>query len=200
MNAPLTRLKTLTAAAAMLSLGAFAAPAANAALAPATTDCAPQTLVQPFSAFGDNNNYRLMPGGSFEDGLSWDTTGDAALSSDGYEGSSLYLPKGATATSPAMCISENDPTLRWFARESSAKDGKLRVEAIMVDAHGHELSPTVNEDNGKDNVDWVPSKAAPVKAELRLKPGQTTDVRFRFTARDGNWNIDDAYVDPYARW
>jgi hypothetical protein len=48
---------------------------------------------------------------------------------------------------------------------------------------------------------WQPSLPAVVVANLLpLLPGDKTAVAFRFRALTGNWNVDDAYVDPYARW
>jgi hypothetical protein len=35
---------------------------------------------------------------------------------------------------------------------------------------------------------------------LPLLPGDKTPVAFRFRAVTGNWNVDDAYVDPLQRW
>ena len=31
---------------------------------------------------------------------------------------------------------------------------------------------------------------------LNMQPGTYTPVEFKFTARNGNWKVDDVYVDP----
>jgi hypothetical protein len=51
------------------------------------------------------------------------------------------------------------------------------------------------------NTSWQPSLPGVVSASLLpLLPGSKTAVAFRFRAVTGNWNVDDAYVDPFSKW
>src|SRR5437763_13351839 len=117
-----------SAAAASIALAAFAAPAQANLLSVLPGSCGSQQESQVFSPWGDSNNYFLLTGGSFEGVQSWVLTGGAGRvsanetfhvhsSSDQY---SLALPSGSQATSPAVCTSIYNPTLRFFARNTGS--------------------------------------------------------------------------------
>ena len=77
--------------------------------------------------------YKLVPGGDFESGAAgWTLAGGARtvagsepFAATGHAGaSSLYLPAGASATSPFTCVNAAYPTFRFFARnDCAAVDG-----------------------------------------------------------------------------
>src|SRR5947209_3838413 len=104
---------TFLAALSALSLGALAAPAANAnvlSLLPGM--CAGQSESQPFAQFGDQSNYTLVPGGNFEgSGTPWSLSGGARIVAGNEsnnvggagDSASLSLPAGSSATSPSLC-------------------------------------------------------------------------------------------------
>jgi hypothetical protein len=202
----------LTAALAALAFSAVAAPAANAGLlVKSAQNCDAQQFSKPFAAFGDGANYTPVPGGSFESGAAaWSMTGGARLVTGnepwkvrvGADSRSLYLPAGATATSPSMCVGLADPTIRWFAKSSGTLlglTGVMTVEVLFEDSLGQVLALPVGA--GLLSSSWQPSLPGVVAASLLpLLPGAKTAVAFRFRAVTGNWNVDDAYVDPYARW
>ena len=207
-----TKLVRLTALAAVTIVAAVAAPAANAGLLVASAqNCGTQAISKPFAKFGDQADYTPMPGGSFEAGTSaWTMTGGAKVvtGNESYQvaGSgdsrSLYLPQGATATSPSMCVGIDHPTARWFAKSSGTLlglTGSMTVEVLFEDSLGNVLSLPIGA--GLLSSSWQPSVPGVITASLLpLLPGQKTAVAFRFRAVTGNWNVDDAYVDPFTRW
>jgi hypothetical protein len=206
--------RTLLASAAVIAFAAVGAPAASAGvLVKSAENCDAAQASKPFSQFGDISNYVPVPGGSFEQGSpAWAMTGNARVvtGNESYyvraasDSKSLYLPQGATATSPAMCVGLEDPTVRWFAKASGgllglSLTGTMTVEVLFEDSLGQVLALPVGA--GLLSATWQPSIPGVVTANLLpLLPGQKTAVAFRFRAVTGNWNVDDAYVDPYARW
>jgi hypothetical protein len=198
---------------AVLVVAALAAPAAQAGLlVTSAQSCDAQQLTKPFSRFGDNALYTPVPGGSFESGSpSWTLTGGARVVSgnesysvrSGADSKSLYLPAGATATSRSICVGLGEPTLRWFGKQNggllSTVTSTMTVEVLFETSLGQVLALPIGA--GALNTGWSPSLPAPVVANLLpLLPNSKTAVAFRFRAVTGNWNVDDAYVDPYRSW
>ena len=183
----------------------IATPAQAGLLVSSATDCDDQVLEQPFLPWLDPAQYTLAPSGTFEQGVGdWTLTGSAAVvngnesyyvHADG-ENSSLSLPPGSKATSGAMCVGIEHPTLRFFARNSGSLLSTLKVEVLFENAAGgvHALPIGLLLSGGQ----WQPSLPLPIVVNLLpLLPGEKTAVAFRFGASGGNWKIDDVYVDPY---
>ena len=192
----------LAAAFVGLALAGAGAGAAQAALI-STNACDTSTLSQPFTAWGDTSSYKLVPGGDFESGAGgWTLTGGARLVSGsepfaatGRAGaSSLYLPAGASATSPATCVNAAYPTFRFFARD----DAPLATVAVSV-VYKIPLGLTVSVPVGIVALsgNWQPSlKMLTASAVTAALADGTTNVSLRFTAITGPAQIDDVYVDP----
>jgi hypothetical protein len=188
------------------------APAASAAagvLVRSAGPCDGRSLDQPFLPWLDPAQYALEDGGDFESsGAGWALTGPAAVtpgsetfavhSSD--DASALALPAGSSATTPSTCVGLGHPTLRLFARNSGSPLSTLRVDVSFETSLG--LTLTVPVGVVAAGPSWQPTLPLPVVANLLpLLPRQRTAVTFRFTpqGRDGAWEIDDVYVDPWAR-
>ena len=84
--------------------------------------CGQRVFEQAFSVFGDQGSYTLLPGGAFEDQAApgWLLLGGAAVVSgnepfflhSALDTSSLSLPAGSVAVSPATCVGVFDQTFR----------------------------------------------------------------------------------------
>ena len=197
---------------AALSATALAAPAANAGiLVSSATTCDAQTYSKPFAKWLDFMNYTPVPGGSFEPGdRAWTLDGGAKIVSgnethyvrSNSDSRSLLIPRGATATSPPICVGLAEPTLRFFAKQNSGLLGvatsALAVSVDVETSTGTVLTVPIGA--GAANTGWSPTLPMVVIANLLpLLPNDTTAVRFNFTAVTGNWQIDDVYVDPFRR-
>jgi hypothetical protein len=201
---------TFLAALSALSVGAFAAPAANAnllSILPGT--CGNQQESQPFAQFGDSNEYTPVPGGNFEaGGVPWALTGAARVGggNENYNvggagnSRSLSLPAGSSATSPFSCTDIYHPTLRLFVRNTGAASSRLNVYAIYPTLLG---VATTKLGAISGTSAWQPTKADSLFLNNLLSTLSLTktSIAFRFAPADnsGNWSVDDVYLDPFCR-
>jgi hypothetical protein len=198
-------LRTVFAAAVATLALAVGAPAANAGVLVASApDCSPKPTSKPFAPWGDQADYTLAPGGSFEPRQpAWQLSGASIVSGNEPwkvngpgDSRSLRLPPGASATSPVMCVGLEHPTLRLFARNNKALLSTLSVEVIFETSLGLKASAPVGVllPSGQ----WKPSPRLLVVANLLpLLPGNYTPVQFRVRSVGlGTWWVDDFYVDP----
>jgi hypothetical protein len=196
---------------ATIAAAAFASPANAALLTESATSCDDGPITQPFQRFGDTDNYKLLPGGSFEAGTTaWQLSGGAKIVSgnETYKvggathSRSLSLPGGSAAVSPFTCVGLGEPTLRLFAKRNSALLGlvsTLNVQIQVQTSLGLSVwLPVLPGDVGGSS--WHPTAKMPLIANiLPLSSSDKTPVRFRFSPLLGSWQIDDVYVDPFMR-
>lgn len=199
-------------------LAAFATGIVALALLPATapagtaldslgqvpsTSCVPGGS-SPFLPWGDPGNYSLLPGGDFERGaVGWTLSRGARIVSgnepwrvsNALDRSSLALPDGSSAATPAICAGLADPTIRFFV--SAVDDdnaGRLDV-SVLVKIAGSVRELPVATISGRGG--WRPTPVIPFLANATaLASGGAAQVSFRFVSRGGGWRIDDVYVDP----
>jgi hypothetical protein len=188
-----------------LASGLSAAPAQAALLS--TNACDNAALTQPFAAWGDNNDYKLVSGGSFESGTAgWTLSGGAHVTSGsepyGATGSvgrsSLDLPAGSWAQTPYTCVNAAYPSLRFFARNSS-----LLSTVVVQLVYSNPLLGLIPIPVGAVALSgqWQPSlPMLTASAVPALLSGGTTQVAIRFTALTGDSQIDDVFVDPRMRF
>ena len=192
----------LTAAAVLVAAG----PAAAAEGPDPASTCGAAATGKPFTAWGDNANYVLVPNGGFEaDVPKWTLAGAAVV--DGNErfsvracgdGKSLALPAGAVATSPEMEIGLAYPTLRFFARNEAPGDGRLAVHVLFRTPDNTPRQLKIADLSAGEQ--WQPTRTILIIANLlALHPTWDGKVAFRFTASGTTWNVDDVFVDPYER-
>jgi hypothetical protein len=177
-------------------------------------NCDNGAVSQPFAQWGDDNNYFLAPGGSFEgsvDGWAlngagviadqepWQVAGDAGTKA-------LRIPAGRSVTTPTMCVGLEHPTMRFFAHRSGggllAGTSQLLVTArtetslgLVVDVPVGTITTLTNGTRWNKTTQQIV-----LTSLLPLLPGEHTPIQFRFTAvGTADWVIDDVYVDPRAR-
>jgi hypothetical protein len=174
---------TLALVASALLAAAFFAGSAQA--------CSYPEGDQVFSGWGDPRSYVLAPDGDFAaDGAGWTLTDGAAVASQ-----SLALPAGSSALSPSICISRDTPFLRSMARDSGIPGAKLQVEIVY-----EELDESRGRVVARDKQeDWDPTQPLGQNFGLVTLDGGDSSVRVRFTAVGGDWQVDDIYIDPFAR-
>jgi len=164
------------------------------------------SVVQPFTPWGDQSSYVLIPGGSFEAGTtSWTRTGEASIAkgNETYfvhstaDSHSLVLPPGSSVTTPSMCFATGDWHLRLFA-VNTGTPSSLKVTIIVRSLIGV-LSVL---DGGKvsSTGSWQPSDQIQLTLTNVTGLVGTQAVSFRFTPTgySGSWRIDDVYLDPWV--
>jgi len=195
----------------------ISALAASAALAAGTAQSAEGGLIgtgaasgcdtaasRPFEAFGDNANYLLMPGGSFEPGSpAWGLTGGAAVvpgnepfgvERDGGK-RSLYLPAGSSAISPTGCFAFGDWHARFFVRGVGPREGTLRVDVVVPSLLG--VLTVLDGGSVSSSGEWKPSpRIGMLVCNITGLLG-TKAVALRFRASNAAFQIDDVYLDPW---
>jgi hypothetical protein len=184
-----SRVTRLAKAAVLATLALAIVPgAASAAVCPDL----PSSPV--FSSFGDPNDYFLAPGGDFEAALQWSGSGiyrsqvDKPWSLAGSK--ALRLGAGEIATSPAFCVSELHPHLRFMT--SGDGGAQLKVEAVE-----NGITTALILLNGDQR--WRVTDFVPLAAALGYLGDEGHNVQLRVTALSGNWSVDGVYVDPYRR-
>ena len=203
LRSPLARTVAVALTSA-IALGA-APPASAGSLLADAGECRSDVPEQPFLPWADLAPYVLVPEGDLERGARWTLRGGAKqvsgnepfLVNDEDDRSSLHLPAGASATTAAMCVGVEHPTLRFFARNQGSLLSTLEVEVLYEDAAGHIRALPIG--GLLRGPSWQPTPPLPLLVNLMaLAPGDRTAVAFRFTAVGaGDWSIDDVYVDPW---
>jgi hypothetical protein len=200
-----------------LALFALTAPFAHAGLisgllpglvtptdTPATCD---QTSSRAFAGVdGDQSNYVLVPGGSFESGAPGWTLGGGAAIVYGNEpwkvhgaadNRSLFIPAGSSVTTPAMCFAPGDWHMRFFASSSSSRS----VSSLQVRVRVRSVLGVLSIlDGGKisSNSTWQPSRRLSLLITNLTAVLATNAVSFQFVPSDSaSWRIDDVYLDPW---
>jgi hypothetical protein len=186
----------------------FVVPTATAQAAlMETSPCDDAVLTQPFERWGDLAYYKLAPGGDFEGDLAgWTLSGGAKAVAGsepwnvtGEAGSrALALPAGARAAAPATCVNAGAPTFRFFARSTGGLLPLLKVEAIYQEGALAGVALPVGV--VLPGSAWKPTATMLTGSLIgaALNGGEAPLV-LRFTAVSGSWQIDDVFVDPYAR-
>jgi hypothetical protein len=188
------------------------APAANAGL----LSCDGQASAPVFGRWLDPSPYSLVPGGDFEGAHGWQLAGGARVEAGNEPfgirsgSSSLFLPPGASATSPATCVGTLALTSRFVASNAGSVLSPLKGEIVYTTASGATRSALVALRLGGSA--WSPgllpdvfllSSLGPLLSQLGENGGLTTRVQFRFTSQSsfllgsGRWRIDDVFVDPW---
>jgi hypothetical protein len=193
---------------------ALTAAAALSAQAPAAgrdlLNCEGQQAEHPFLRWLDPIPYVRVPGGDFESDAGWRLSNGARFVAGnqpwGSGSRSLYLPAGASATSPETCVGVLALTMRYFAANSGSFLAPLKVEILYKTSSGQQRSANVGSRLGGNS--WSPGLLpqvyllAHLGPLLQLQDGLATSVQFRFTSQSGllgggRWRVDDVYVDPW---
>lgn len=193
--------KLIAVAATAFVVSAFAATGAQA--------CSYTGAEQVFQPWGDQHSYVLAPDGGFEaGGTGWALTGGATAVSgnesfylnNAGDSRSLSMPAGSSALSPPICMSIDTPIFRLFARNTGDPSSGLRVEAtyVLLGLVRTKAISTVYAE-----PDWAPSQQLSTVLSLSTVVGTVTpsSIQIRITplGSGGQWQVDDLYIDPFAR-
>jgi hypothetical protein len=194
----------------LIGLVALLVPFAGAATAQAADTaarCEGRVIEQPFTAWEDPADYFLAPDGDFSAGAAgWDLAGAEVVDDNepwfvhgGDAAAAVWMESGASATSPSICVGQDDPTMRFFARSVGDAAGTLSVEVLYADETGESQAltiGTIGADGADGAAEWIPVAPLLITANT-----YEMSVAFRFTAQGtgSTWLIDDVFVDPYRK-
>jgi hypothetical protein len=160
----------------------------------------PSATTTPFAGWKDYANYAFAPDGGFESGGSgWALSGGARAVSGNesfyvhgkLDKASMSLPRGASATSPPMCISLFSSKMRFVVRGDAGSSVKVQIiyRGLLSSVLGILDGGTISAGGS-----WKPSPQVGMLGGVL--PLLTSSVSFRFTAVNGAAAIDDVYLDP----
>jgi hypothetical protein len=179
-----------------LAVAACAAVVVASALADAWDDalkaCGAVPTQKAFAAFGDNENYLMVPNGAFDAGSTgWTLSGGASVAAG-----ALQLPRNASATSLPLCVTADMPTLRFIVRTNGDPGARLRIEAIVKKPKDKLKTIALATISGTST--WAPTLplALKLKALMAVSRQSPAAVAFRFTAASGSWQVDKVFIDP----
>ncbi len=196
----LSRTFAAVTAVALLAVAAFAGSAQA---------CSYSGAQQVFKPWGDSQSYVLAPDGGFEAGAAgWTLSGGAATVSGNEtfnlngagDSRALALPAGSSAGSPPVCMSIDTPVFRLFARNAGDPTSQLRVEAVykLLGLVQTKVGATITAGQA-----WAPTQQISTVLGLSTIVGTLipSSIQIRFTPLDsrGQWQVDDLYIDPFAR-
>jgi hypothetical protein len=183
-----------------------ALPVAGAQAATTHGVCPETTLVHPFTEWGDNGYYSLVPGGGFEPAETrWSYAGGAgvAVGSEPWNVSgtpnwfSAVLPTGGSMQAPFVCVEPNDRTFRFFMRAASTS-ASVSVRLVYRSVAG--LPVVVASKTLTVGSNWelspVLHTGAALASTISLGAAQ---LALGFSSVKGVVRIDDVYLDPRMR-
>lgn len=171
--------------------------------------CSYSGAEQVFSPWGDRHHYVLAPDGGFEAGASGWALSRGAKTVAGNESyylngaadsRALSLPAGSKAVSPPICMSLDTPIFRMFARNTGDPSSRLRVEAVfkLLGLVRTKAVSTVSAGQA-----WAPTQQMSTVLSLATIVGTLipSAIQIDITPLDnkGEWQVDDLYIDPFAR-
>lgn len=183
-------------------LGLWSASATASDAGPEAAVCPGQTFSQTFEAFGDSNWYTLVEGSEFNGGAEgWELSGGAkvvqGVRPDGSFGGVLSLPVGATAESPAVCVTLDYPKARTWV---DAVDGGGGVNVELVYPEKPEGVATGRLSDKSEN-NWTLSRQFNVKPQMAGGQEGVREVRFVYVnnTKSSDFNVWGLFVDPRMR-
>jgi hypothetical protein len=172
----------------------------------AGADCAYGDSSFRFAAWGDDASYVLAPQGDLSATDGWTLSKEATVvpSPDPFSGAqqSLQFAKGAEAGTPAMCVTLDNPTIRFFIRDRGGNEkSRLKVDVLYEDFDGHVKHLTIAK--LRAGSEWEPSAIVPMYMNILAlaSPSGVTAIAFRFKAeglqKGETLSISSLYVDPF---
>jgi hypothetical protein len=162
--------------------------------------CEERTFTRVFEPWKDRRLY--TPATGFETAAAAWTLEGATVVADSSQfllgaalgASSLELPAGATALSPAICVERGFPGFRLVARSVSAEPAVVKVQVVYADGRAKKAGRL------KPAADWaVTRKLSLAQGRFRVRRGESALVQLRFAVTSGAARLDDLYIDPRFR-
>jgi hypothetical protein len=157
---------------------------------------------QPFAQFGDSRYYTFGTNGGLESGGNgWSISGGKVVAGNEsyyvhsrYDFSSLQLPAGASAATPALCQETSSSVVRFFLR--SPDSGTVRVQVVARNLLG-QIVGVLDVARVSPGASWQPGPAILNLQSLLALVG-VSSIQLKFLTVSGTVQVDDVYVDPWG--
>ena len=124
-------------------------------------------------------------------------TSSAGATADGSGAHSLYLPAGASVTTPFTCVNAAYPSFRLFAKNETLLSTIVPQVVYKLPLLGDPRSRSERSRSARTGRRSLPLLTASVVTGVLN--GGTAQVALKFTALLGPSHVDDIYVDPLMR-
>ena len=191
---------------AVVPVAATAVPPAGAEGLLPQCETAPATE-QVFAPWLDGAHSFAAHNGGFEQGSAdWTLTGAATVVNenesfkvgDAADSSGLQLKAGSSATSTAVCVGIEHPTVRLFVKAPPTLGSALLIEATVRNpATGLAVTVPHVVLGGVNANRWAPTAPLLVTSALGTLVDAELTVKITPIGIPATWRIDDVYVDPF---
>jgi hypothetical protein len=198
-----TRLARTAVALTGALAGALAVVVGPSTAAQAADECTARTTTKAFAAFGDNNDYFPISGGTFESGSlsAFTTTGGVSVAGENEpwkvlgssHSRSAALPPGATLKA-TFCVQINEDSMRLFTKSPSNSGSGLTIKATVATAYGSAAASISV--SGSTSSAWAPTPSIPLK-NVSGPDGKQYVTLLITNNGSGTWLVDDILVDPW---
>jgi hypothetical protein len=190
----------------ILTLGSLVAGlgiAAPAAQAGTVLPCGGRTLSQPFTPWGDGNDYFAAPDGTFENGLGgWSSYG-VGLSGEnepwdvfGADDSTSLRLWSRPARSPVFCVAAGEEAVRMFVKRPGVAGSELDIRIIAAQPLTSTFGATSVSIDG-DDPGWVVTDPIPVPSLFGGVGTENLSIHIDPDGASATWLVDDVAVDPW---
>lgn len=186
------------------TLGLVASQASAATLSSCSSSNVGTTVFA--SPWGDTSYYMPVAGGSFESNSlqKWTLNKESVVAGNepwyvnsAKDTQSLSLTSGGSAVSPGVCVNSARPWWRFFATShNGATASTLSLWASWTNPDGTQGQTPVLTLPASGYQTWTLSPQLVLGSALGTGINVTAHLHFSTT---GKWQIDDVYVDPYAK-
>lgn len=196
----------LAVLALLVALATMVTPSAEAGLIGTGPASGCDTASKVFARWGDQSNYLLVPGGSFEaGGPAWSMSGGAKVvagnepfyARNASDTRSLYVPSEGAALSPTVCFGLGDWHARFFVRNVGSARGSLKVDVAVKSLLG--LVSILDGGSISASGEWSPSPRIGLTLTnlTSLLGVKAISFRFRAVGSGAAFQVDDVYLDPW---
>ena len=195
--------------AATLGLAALIATPPRPRRSPTPTTARPQpTLSQTFAPLGDHGLYTPVRNAGLENGATgWTLAGGAAVVAGNEpwkiggaaDGHALDLPAGSSAVTAAALHRRDLPPLPAVRPQRRLAKGSSRSTSSTTTAKGNLSTPSPSTTRRRRPPGSRPARSASTSSGQDDRAAAPVAFRFTPTGKDAAFQIDDVYVDPWAR-
>jgi hypothetical protein len=169
------------------------------------SSCPTRTTSKPFTAWGDDNDYFVVPGGTFESSPGWSYFGNISVVNDqapwkvngSTHSKALNLPAYTTAMPPNMCIASNVDLIRFFYKDPGVSGARLlvKIEAWNSAGTNGRVIKEYRISSGKSG--WKLSSTLALPNNRDSKGEQMITITVTPVDTAATWRIDDMMLDPW---